>query len=327
VSKFGYLFVIKERSIWFINAQNPDPDAWEARRFQSGVGGVLGCGYTLQDIGTDVLFMSSNGNLQTLGDTERSGLYETRSLSAKQIRSYLRDLNYEEAASIIDYDRGWYILSAKQSGRNTNNVMVIYDFAKKMETPQGARPGNWYRAAEVYSGTTLDSISSRSCFATSRLLNNGIPTVVSGGATGRIFKENAGTKEELDDDETTNIKGWYVGRHMSLEDNAEFRLSHIHAAIIFNGQPVDSYVAVGAIVDPVEKFLSKVVHVDMLSAYDFPFYWNITNWNEGYWNMTSDAMSEAVIELRGRTFAAYVVMYGADAELYKMYATLEPGRV
>ena len=324
VAKFGLLFIIKERSIWYLNAQAADPANWEMRRFASGIGGVLGCGYTIQDLGPDALFMSNNGNLLTLKDTERYGQFNTNSLSAGQLQTYLSELEYTKAASVIDSSRGWYILSAAHTGKEKNGATVVYDFGKAEQLAEGRRPGNWYRFAQVLQSNV--SVNARPCYAKCTLFTNGVNTVMSGGHLGHVFKEFSQTKEELDDGTEYKIRAWYIGKYISDEQLTEFRLTHMQAAMVFYGQPTDAYVALGAVVDPVEFNLVSLLRVDAISDYDTPFFWNITNWNEGYWNVSSDSMSEAPVNIRGRTFAAYVVMYGSDAELSKMYATLEPGR-
>lgn len=333
--KFGLLFIFKEHSIWYLNAYAADdPGDWEIKCFNPAIGGTGGCGYTVQDIGTDILYMSSDGDFRTLKDTDKTGLFDTASLSSKQLKSFLSHYTFIDACSILDRSRGWYLLVAQDVGDSTHSMFVIYDYAKKTggEAGQG-NPGLWYRVADMQEWNAVDAfeqVNARSCFVETNMFGTQYE-VLSGGYEGCLFREWGQIDEAKETAEASpvnvKIRGWLVGKHIILDDYIEFDLYSISALVEFGSNPTGSYVQLGAVLDPDEANETRVNVVTYDDTFGVPFIWNETNWDEGYWDATANCLADSAIDGRARTFAVYASSYGSDVTLYKMFAALRSGRI
>lgn len=334
VVKFGMLFIIKERSIWYLNGRSADdPSDWEIQQFTSQVGGAEGCGYTIADLGSDVLYASHDGDFRTLRDTQNTGLYATNSVSAKQIKDYLSGFSYDGAASALDKKRGWYLLAMNTGAANQNNGYVIYDYGKRVPNEDGASPGLWYRAAiqeEYQSGSGVWSyVTGRSCFAEADILGN-TEDVISGGYAGCIFEEFGQTDEAKETEEASledlKIRAWLIGKHHTLEGYSQFDMYAVRALVSFDGSPSGSYFNIGAVIDPDERDLTVSHGVEWNTSYGTPGIWDASNWDEALWDVVPKSMATKPINQNGRTFAPYVEAYGATAEFRKFFVALRPGR-
>lgn len=326
-AKHGILFIIKENSVWFVDATDAAQLNWFNRKIRSGIGGGVGCGYSVRDVGGDVLYMSRNGDLRTLYDTDRAGLYDSTSLSMGQIRTYLRGFWYDECDSVVDQRNGWYLLSAAPNTVDRNNLFTIFDFGKKTEDGRGP----WYRVAPMnfYDdvATATFTENSRACFGESWLLSaDSSSIVISGGYTGYIYKEFAQTEEDLDNGGTVKILSWITGSHIHQEDFTDSEMLEVYAFAHFGGAPVGSSLSIGAIIDPLQAKIKRLVDVALTGDYADVMYWGITNWGAGRWGVSADEPIVIPIHESGKTFAFHVLSYGSRAELYRTFLTFRARR-
>lgn len=333
--KFGMLFIFKERSIWYLNAYTSDtPGEWEIKCFNPAVGGVAGTGYTVQDVGPDVIYASHDGDFRTLKDTDKSGLFSTSSLSSKQLKTYLAGFVYDDCCSILDKEHGWYLLATQDLGDSKHSGFILYDYAKKTTDAQGQEsPGLWYRFAAMTAWNGVDAfvqVNARSCFVETDLFG-ATDEILSGGYAGCLFREFGQVSEAKEtaeaSPENVTIRGWVMGKHIILEDYAEFDLYTVSAVVQFGSNPTDSYMQLGAMLDPDERNEVRVNTVTYDDSYGVPFIWDVTNWDEGYWDATMNSLADSAIDGKARTFAVYVSTYGSDMTLYKVFAALRPGRI
>jgi hypothetical protein len=328
-SKHGILFLVKENSVWYLDGTEPDPINWSTRKIRSGIGGGTGCGYSIQDIGSGALYMAPNGDLRTLYDTDKAGLYDSVSLSAGQIRAYLRSFWYDECSSIVDHRNGWYLISAAPNSTGRNTLFAIFDFSKRTESGRGP----WYRVAPMEYYDVVEETSftenSRACFGESLVLSpDSSPVVISGGYNGAIYKEFAKTAEDLDNGETAPIRAWFTGPHIHQEDFTEVEVREIKGFASFGSTPSGASLYVGAIIDPLENNLKRLLLVDLVVDHSVTAYWgNGSTWGSGkIWGAKASAPVDVPVSTVGRTFALHVISYGSQVEIFRLYVTLRTRR-
>lgn len=332
VSKFGQLFVIKSRSVWYLNAAEPDPINWSTDKFNA-IGGTPNCRLTIQDIGSDVIYMSYSGHLRSLIDTERSGMYDTSSMSSGQVRSWLRLAATTSAASCLGIENGWYLLALPATADAVHSMYAIYDFAKKTSDS----PGLWYRIAPIYKSvtegeeTTNVHANVRSCFGRSTIFSGSSPEVVlSGDNYGRVYKEFRKTMETLFDDTGTDTTGdiiaWATGVHINKEDYTDLHILTISGLVKFGGAPSSTEVKLGVVVDPMVKSIATARRVSLEGTYTDASIWGTAKWKTMVWGSSPNTVAEANIGARGKAFAAYMYAKNAVVSISRLFVSLEEGR-
>jgi len=333
--KFGYLFIFKERSIWYLDAYAADaPEDWAIKCFNPAVGGCEGCGYTIQDVGTDVIFASHNGDFRTLRDTDKTGLFATTTLSSRRLHTHLSTFEYDASASILDRDKGWYLLAAKTPSDMRNSGYMIYDYGKQTDSVEGGSPGLWYRIAPMMAwnevGQVYDQLNARSCFCETNMFGADWE-VLSGGYEGCIFREFGQIDEAKETAEAAledvPIFAWLTGKHITLPEGENFDLLSLQMLVLFDANPYGSYVQLGAMLDPDERNQTVVNAVRYEDSYGVPLIWDEANWDEGFWDATTNVMAKSDIDANGHTFMPFIGAYGASLTIFKVSATLRPGRV
>lgn len=325
ISKWGHLFIIKARSVWTLNAADPNPDNWQVDKF-TAVGGTPNCRLTIQDIGPDVIYQSYSGNFCSLMDTEKSGLFDSTSITARQIRSWMNACNTDTGASIVDDANGWYLvaLPATVDGQHVN--YAIYDFAKR--TPQ--TPGLWYRVAPI--SKTIDDVvvvaNARSCFGRSVTLSaTNADVVVSGDYNGRLYYEFQQYTEDLCDDSSGDIFSWIVGPHMVKDDYTCMHVLAISAIMKLEAVPTTQTLRLGAIMNPDTTGLTLTNPVGTEADFTGAAIFDVSTFDDCYFDTQLSVEAEAVVNGRGECVATYISATNAPVVVSRLFMSYEEGRV
>lgn len=332
----GLLFIFKQSSIWYLDGTSGVPSNWTIRQFS----GRLGClsGYTIQDIGNDVVYVSNEMKLRSLAGTEKFGDIDMSAVSAGRIDSYLGMFRYGLSASTVDPVNGWYVLSMSNDPTERADGMVIYDYGRALGVdPRGMpMPGPWYRVAPMraWSGSAMVQQNGRSCFCRSRALSAtpGEEILVSGGYDSKIYSEfTQVAQEDCDDDTTRIVSGWVNGVHITMPDGTKSRIHKLSAVMRFLQAPVggaeNQYAVLGAIIDPIVKGYLRFKQLNPSELLGYAFYWGVSKWDQCKWDVSADRMVEATISERGYTFCVHLAATGLDIEIHQIFVTIEEGAV
>lgn len=339
IVKFGKLFIIKSRSVWYLDASEPDPINWYADKFNA-IGGVEACRFTIQDVGADVLYLSHSGNVRSLVDTERAGMYDTSSISAGQVRSWLKIMNTATAASCVDTANGWYLLALPPTSNAEHSTFAIYDYAKKTQDS----PGLWYRVAPIWKNMvtveydpgppvvpevkSMLAMNTRSCFGRSTIFaTTSNEAVLSGDYRGRIYREFQTTTEALWDNTTGDVVAWLTGVHINKEDYTNMHILNVAGLFRFGGAPADIDVKLGVVVNPATNSTAVAHRIALDASYSSAAVWGTSLWGTMVWGAEPNVEAEANVGMRGRSFALYLYAKNAPISVARMFVSFEEGRV
>ena len=327
VPKYGMLFVIKRNSIWYIDANDPDPINWLSKKHSGNIGMPKGSTLTAVDVGKDLIFCGHHGDVHNMRDTDASSGYGAKSISQGQIVSYLKNLVWDGAIAIADDARGWYLLACSTIVGESNDAFVIFDYGKAGEDGRGS----WYRikGIKIYDNVAEETVTrnGRASFGYSTLYGSGEREILSGGYDARIYREFSQVDEDLDEGTSVMIYAWLHGPHIHTNDFCELHVIEMNAFAKYGGAQEDASLAVGVVVDPYETNQKKVVDINLQAAYADAMYWGRGLWGTAIWGSSADEQVNAPMGLRGRVFAPYIVSLGTKATIFRLFAQIRAGRV